>query len=211
MAIGMTTNLRDLPQIPAGTVVDISSNADWTDQLFVPQPGFASAPITLTGALAGSTTFTVASPGGALPDMLVFGPGVAPGALVSEVSSDTITLSDPATITAPAATLTFYPPPLDLTGIKFSSAVRLTAMSTQVLLLASTDLGTMTNGGVGGQFGWNVPAAAVLAAAWPRTLAAQGVLSCVADVIAEDASGARLNLCADGGPIALNINLSITR
>ena len=205
------TNLLNLPQIPAGTVIDIVSNADWNDQFFVPVPGIAVAPFSLTGALAnGQPTFTVASSGAVLPGMLAAGFGIPANETVSGVTATTITLSANATITAPDATISFSPPPLDLTGISFSSKLRLNATSTAVLLSCSTAAGTMTNGGTTGTFGWSVPAAALLAAPFPF-LSVQGVLNCVVDILATDATGAVVNLCAENGPIAVNVTLSVTR
>lgn len=207
----VTTNLLNLPQIPAGTTIELVSNADWNDQFFVPVPGFNIAPFSLSGALAASSpTFTVASSDDVLPDMLASGFGVPAGATVDAVTATTITLSENATITAPNASVSFSPPPMDLTGISFSSKLRINAISAAVLLSCSTAAGTMTNGGTGGTFGWSVPAATMLVAPWP-VLELQGTLDCVADIIATDATGATVNLCAENDPIAVTVNLSITR
>lgn len=205
------TNLLNLPQIPAGTSINLQSNVDWNDQFFVPVPGFAATPIVLTGALAGSTTFTVSSPGGVVPGMIAVGYGVPAATTVSSVGSGTITLNTAATITAPGATVTFLPPPMDLTGIVFSSILRTSANVSEAILKLSTADGTMTNGAAGGQFGWSVTAAQITGAPWPSGLVTQGALSCVLDIIATDVTGAKINLCALNGPIAVNISLSITR
>jgi hypothetical protein len=101
------------------------------------------------------------------------------------------------------------PPPLDLTGISFSSMIRQSATSNTVLLQATTGNGLMNNGGVDGEFGWSVPAAKL--PMWPAALGATGSLSCVIDIQATDGTGAIVNLCALNGPIPLTINLTTTR
>ena len=204
------SNLLSLPQFPAGTVISLQSNTDWDDSFFVGAPGSPSSPITLSGALA-SETFTVASPGGVLPGMIAAGFGVQTGTTVSAVSSGSITLSQNATISAPNASISFYGPALDLTGISFSAEIRSSAVSPQAILSTSTNAGTMTNGGTNGLFGWDVPNATILAAPWPSGLAVNGSLSCVMDVVATDSTGAKVNLCSANGPITVNVSLSITR
>ena len=210
------TNLLNLPQIPAGTAIDIVSNCDWDDQFFVPVSGFPAAQ-TLIGTLASNESFAISSaapvvPGAAsvVPGMIASGSGIPPGTVVTSVTPTVIGLSNPATISAPGAMVTFSPPPLDLTGISFSSILRASAISPNVLISASTAVGTMTNGNTSGLFGWSVPGATMLAAPFLASLAGQGIVSCVVDVVATDATGALVNLC-QGGPIAVNVRLSVTR
>ena len=205
------SNLQNLPQLPLGTEVFLSSNSDWTDQIYIAEPGF-SAPFSISGALtSGANTFGVTSSGNIVPGMLALGWGLSQGTTVESVSPTSITLSGNASITAPNTSVTFMPPPLDLTGIAFTSEVRISSESPAIILSCSTALGTMTNGDADGTFGWYVPASTLEVAPWPRNLIVQGSITCVLDIIATDATGARINLCTENGPIPLTINLSVTR
>ena len=203
------TNLLSIPQIPAGTVIDIVSNCDWDDQFFVPASGFPAAQ-TLIGTLASNESFAISDAASVVPGMIASGSGIPPGTVVTSVTPTVIGLSNFATISAPGATVTFTPPPLDLTGISFSSTLRASAATPNVILAMTTAAGTMTIGSPSGMFGWSVPGATMLAAPFPASLAGQGTVSCVVDVVATDATGALVNLC-QGGPITVNVRLSVTR
>lgn len=205
------TNLFNIPQIPAGTVIDIVSNCDWDDQFFVPVAGFPAVPITLIGTLAANESFAVADAGSVVPGMVAHGSGIPLGTTVISVTSTVIAISNPATISAPGAMVTFTPPPLDLTGISFSSVLRASTVSPNVILSMSTAAGTMTAGDTTGLFGWAVSGATMLAAPFPASLSAQGTVACVVDVVATDATGALVNLCSLNGPITVNVRLSVTR
>lgn len=205
----MSTNVLNIPQIPPGTVITIASADDWRDQIYVSAFGLSAAPIILSGALSGDV-LTVASADSVVPGMLALGYGLPMGVTVTAVSGTQITLSAPATISAPNASISFVPPPLDLTGISFASQIRATVPANAIILSASTAAGTMTNGAAEGTFGWNVPAATMAATPWPTSLRQQGSESFYLDVVASDASGAKVNLC-QAGPITLNVNLSVTR
>jgi hypothetical protein len=204
------TNLLLLPQIPAGTTITIDHNVDWNDQLFVSQPGFTSSSISVTGTLDGTTgnITNVTSTVGIIPGMLAVGFGIPIGTTVSSVTSDSFVLSNNTTLAA-TATVTLFPAPLDLTGITFTSKLRVSATSNTVLLVASTTNGFMTNGGMTGVFGWNIPAANL--PNWPAPVQGQGTLSTVIDIQATDATGALVNMCAANGPIPLTVNLAVTR
>lgn len=204
------TNLLNLPQIPAGTTITIDHNVDWYDQFSVSQPGFLANSIPVTGTLDGSTGVItgISSTAGIVPGMLAVAYGIPINATVSSVASSTVTINANTTVAA-SLTVTFYPPPLDLTGITFSSKLRLAATSSSALLAMSTTNGLMTNSGTTGKFGWAVPAASL--PPWPAQLASQGTLSCVLDVQATDVSNALVNLCSANGPIAVTVNLAVTR
>src|SRR5579872_4091267 len=152
------TNLLNLPQIPAGTAITISADADWDDQFFVAQPGFAATPIVVTGTLAVSTVnvTSLSATAGIVQGMVAVGYGIPPNTTVASVNpgASSLTLSNNALISG-AVQITLYPPPLDLTGIIFSSMLRPSAASTTLMLNASTTNGFMTNGTTGGQFGWS--------------------------------------------------------
>jgi hypothetical protein len=208
------TNLLDLPQIPAGTTITIASNADFTDQFFVSIPGFSSAPQSITGTLTqGSAVITnILSTSGLVPGVSVSGYGIANGTVIAPagVGTNTITMNQFALQSFISADVIILPPPLDLTGIIFSSMIRPSQISTTVLLSMSTVItnGFMTNGNANGQFGWAVPAAKL--PMWPPSLTSTGTLSAVIDIQATDATGAIVNLCALNGPIPLTVNLAVT-
>jgi hypothetical protein len=205
------TNLLSLPQIPAGTTIDIANNVDFVDQFFVSVPGFNSTPQAIVGTLtANSETITnVSTTAGIAPGMSIVGYGIPEDTTIISISANSIVMSQFASVSYVSITLTILPPPLDLTGISFSSMIRQSATSNTVLLQATTGNGLMNNGGVDGEFGWSVPAAKL--PMWPAALGATGSLSCVIDIQATDGTGAIVNLCALNGPIPLTINLTTTR
>lgn len=204
------TNLLNLPQIPAGTTITIASNADWRFSFYVGNPLMPQAPVVVTGTLSTSSeTVTPSSMNGIVPGMLVVCYGVPPGTTIAStnVGAGTFTLSNMPTIAQAGATLTLSPPPLDLTGISFSSELRLSATDPTILLAASTTNGLMVNGATAGTYGWVVPADEL--ANWPAVLALTGQLSCVVDIQAT-ASGAIVNLCIENGPIPVMVMLPVT-
>jgi hypothetical protein len=205
------SNLGSLPQIPTGTTITIVSNADWLDQFYVQQAGFPAMPVSVGATLNGTVTAVLSSVNGVVPGSLVAGYGIAPGTSVAAivVATNTVTLSQAATVTATNVTLFVYGPPLDLTGLTFKSMIRITPQSTTVLLIASTANGLMTNSGAGGSFGWSVPAAKL--PTWPIGLTRVGLLGAVVDIQASDASGSIINLCGMAGPLPLNVVLPETR
>jgi hypothetical protein len=187
------------------------SNADWLDQFYVQQPGFPASPLSFGANLLNmSATATVSSTTGMVPGMLLSGYGIpAQTTILSVIDTVTIGMSNNAIVTATNVGLFAYGPPLDLTGLTFKSMVRVLPQSTTVLLIASTQNSLMVNSGVGGAFGWNVPAARL--PAWPIGLTRVGELGAVVDIQASDASGSIVNLCGLAGPIPLNIVLPETR
>jgi hypothetical protein len=219
------SNLGSIPQIPTGTAITLVSNADWLDQFYIQQAGFPSQPMAVGGTLNGTTTVVITLPTLTTPTTTITGPLIVPGMLcvgwsippntsvvaVSPVvgNSYTLTLSNFALATATNVPLFLYGPPLDLTGVTFKSMVRITPQSTTVLLIASTANGLMVNGGQGGTFGWNVPAARL--PAWPIGLATVGLLNAAVDIQASDPTGSIVNLCAQSGPLPLSITLPETR
>ena len=207
------SNVGSIPQIPAGTTIQIVTNADWLDQFYVQQPGYPASPITAVPAtLNGTVTVVLNGPSGVSTGMLVVGHGILPGTQVSAIASDnvTVTLNQAATLSGTNVPLSFYGPPLDLTGIRFKSMLRPSLQSTTVLLIASTDNGLMTNGLTGGTFGWNVPAAKL--PTFPIGVTGVGMLSCACDIQAIDIStGQTINLCAQSGPIPVTVALPETR
>jgi hypothetical protein len=108
--------------------------------------------------------------------------------------------------TATNVPLQVYGPPLDLSGITFASTVRESLISSTVLLAASTANKLMTNGGVGGTFGWNVSPPYL--PRWPLGLTQVGGLAAVVDIQASDPSGQIVDLCGTAGPIPFNIVLA---
>jgi hypothetical protein len=206
------TNLLNLPQIPAGTTITISADGDWDDQFYVPQPGFPAAPLTIAGTLSSSSTTVSAlsATSGVAPGMLAMGYGIPAGTTVVSVNpgASSLVLSNEPTVNFPGAEIVLYPPPLDLTGITFTSMLRLATPNPTVLFEASTSNGLMTNNNTGGSFGWSVPQEQL--PNWPPGLAAQGSLSCVIDIQATDATGATVNLC-EGGSIPVTVTLASTR
>lgn len=205
------SNIKLIPQFPSGMSISIVADCDWTDQLYVTTPGMPGAPVTLTGSLAGSNQFTPSFTTGVLPGMLAAGYGIPAAATAQAVSSSIVTLSAAATQTVPSTEVTFFPPPLDLTGISFESVLRSALSDTTVILDMSTANGLMVNSGTLGMFGWAVPAATLKGAPLPAALGAAGTLECVLDIVATDATGARINLCALNGPISVSVSLSVTR
>jgi hypothetical protein len=203
------TNLLNLPQLPLGTAITLASNDDFLDQLYMPAPGYPGGSIGITGNLSSSST-TVSSPSttnGIVPGMQVVGVGILANTTVLSLSP--LVLSNEPTETLSGVELTFFAPPLDLTGISFKSVLRSSVISTQALLTMSTANGMMTNGLTGGQFGWNVPADEL--PEWPNALYSAGTLSLVLDIEAADATGATVNLCKECGPIPVTVNLAVTR
>ena len=175
------SNLLNLPQIPAGTTIDIIGSADWDDQFVVFQPGFAVTPIQVTGTLDGSTgvVTSVSSVAGVTPGMIAVGYGIPVSTTITAVGTTTITLNSNTNVAA-IVPITIYPPPLDLTGITFTSKLRLTANNPGVLIVMSTTNNLMVNGLTSGQFGWSVPAARSLA--WPTAFSLSGSSCFVVDV-----------------------------
>jgi hypothetical protein len=204
------SNLLNLPQIAPGTSIEIAANADWTDQFYIAQPGFPAAPISITGTLTddSATVGAIASTSNVVPGMVAVGYGIPPGTTVEPDGSNALTLSNEATVNFTGASITLYPPPLDLTGISFTSMLRPSLTSAQALLKMSTGNGLMVNGGTSGQFGWQVPAASL--PNWPPGLAQTGELSCVLDIQATDETGAIVDLCV-AGPIPVTVTLPVTR
>jgi hypothetical protein len=226
----MTTNLLNLPQIVAGTTITIDSNVDWNDMFYVPVPGFPvgnvtvtpnngigaaltelGMPLQVTGTLSSSsaTVTAVSSISGLVPGMVAVGYGIPVGTAIAAVGSNTITLSAMPTINMTGALIYAYPPPLDLTGISFTSILRPSVVSATALLNASTANGLMVNGTTSGTFGWQVPAASL--PVWPASLASAGTLPCFVDIQATDSSGALVNLCAASGPIPVTVQLPVTK
>lgn len=207
------TNLLSLPQIPAGTTITIGSNADFNDQFFVAIPSFDSAPQSIVGTLTnGSAVISnILSTAGIVPGMAITGYGIPPNTVVASggVSANSITMSQFAVQTFVSATVTILPPPLDLTGISFSSMLRMSQTSSTVVLSMNTANGLMTNGGVNGQFGWKVPAPKL--PKWLPALTTTGILNGVIDIQATDPTGVIIDLCALSGPIPVIINLAVTR
>ena len=93
-------------------------------------------------------------------------PGIPSASYVGNIPSlTTFTLVDGtgnklnATANSIEITITFNPPPLDLSGIGFVSNLRTAPGSAQVFLVAQTGDGTMVNGATAGTLSWNVPGA----------------------------------------------------
>jgi len=202
------SNLGSLPQIPAGTTISLVANASWLDQFYVQAPGYPAAPLPfLANLTAGSPTIALNSVAGITNGCLIEGYGIVPGSQAINVidsTTNTVTLSNPAFVTATNVPILVYGPALDLTGISFQSTVRESLTSFSTLLVATTANGWMLNGGTNGTFGWNVPAGA---ANWPLGLTQVGGLGAVVDIQASDASGAIVDLCAVGGPLPLTVTL----
>ena len=205
----MATNLLNLPQL-AGLSIVISSNSDWLDQLFVPQPGFPAAAVSDTGNLSSTSTTVInlSSIGGVVQNSVAVGYGIPAGTVVNSVGTTSVVLSNLPTVNLTGAEILFYPPALDLTGIIFTSELRLANTASVALLSMSTTNGLMVNGGTAGTFGWSTPAASL--PNWPLSLSQSGSLACVVDIQASDITGAKVNLCTEA-PIPVTVNLSVTR
>jgi hypothetical protein len=204
------TNLLNLPQIPAGATISISSGADWNDQFFIGVPDFISTPIIVIGNLT-SGLFTIngiASTAGLVPGMAVSGFGIPNGTIIAPngVGANSLTLNNTLTQTVSGLRVTVLPPPLDLTGITFTSMLRTSISTATVLISMSTTNGLMTNGDQAGTFGWSVPAAKLPAI---PGLLATGSASLVVGIIATDSTGAIVDLCAQNGPIPVTVNFSV--
>lgn len=210
------TNLLSLQQIPAGTTIAISSNADFTDQFYVSQPNFSPSPLSIVGTLTQNNNIVsgLGSVVGLATGMPVLAPALPPSTTISSIGPLSIVLNNPANTNVSSAQLTILPPPLDLTGITFTSMLRKSITDATVLLrmtnaIAGNGAGLMVNGGQLGTFGWAVPAAKL--PGWPAALASTGKLPCVMDIQATDITGAIINLCSQNGPIPVTINLTVTR
>src|SRR5580698_1596763 len=119
-------NLHFLTQLPSGITLNISADADWTDQFYQPQPVWPADPMTTVGVLSSTSTLVtgIATTGSFAIGMPVGGIGVAPGSIVTAITSDTeIQLSLAPLKSLAAASLTLWPPPLDLTGLTFRSQI----------------------------------------------------------------------------------------
>ena len=200
------SNLGSLPQIPAGTTIDIASNASWLDAFYVQQPGYPSTPTTVLGTLNATTSVVVNSLANISVGCLVVGYGILPGTQVASVNPGTMTmvLNQAAIIDSGAIVpLSIFGPPLDLSGISFQSQVREALTSATILLIASTTNGRMVNGGITGTFGWNVAPAQL--PSWPTGLVAVGSFSGVVDIQAADNSGQIIDLTVESGPIPLTV------
>lgn len=164
------TNIRSLPKIDgANTSFVVSNNEAWLDPMYFGAPGFGPA-ITVSGCstMTGSSIVTVPTLIGTSliqPGMQISpGPGLPSASYVGSVPSPTtFTVVDinnnslVATATTTELTITFNPPPLDLSGIGFVANLRIAAGSTQVFLVAQTGNGTLTNGAKLGTLSFNVP------------------------------------------------------
>ena len=206
------SNLGSLPQIPAGTTITLVAGASWLDQFYVQQPGYPAAPLPFLGTvIGGNATIALNSVAGITVGCLVVGYGIPAGSQVVNVidsTTNTITLNLPANNvgTATNVPLLVYGPPLDLTGINFSSTVRESLVSSTVLLAASTANGLMINGGQSGNFGWQVSPPHL--PNWPLGLTQVGGLGAVVDIQASDVSGAVVDLAGISGPIPLTVLLA---
>lgn len=213
------SNILSLQQIPTGTTIAMSSHADFNDQFYVAQPNYPSSPLMIIGTLtAGSITVTnLASVNGLVLGMPVIAPAIPPNTRIASISVGTLsmTLNNPADTDIIAAQLTIMPPPLDLTGIIFSSTLRksitdLTVLFQMTSAVAGVGANLMTNTGQLGTFGWAVLTSQL--PSWPPSLITTGQLACVMDIQATDAlTNTTVNLCAKNGPIPVTVNLNITR
>ena len=168
------SNILNLPQIPSGTTITIAGNADWDDTFTVFQPGFSTTPVQLTGTTTATslTVGSLSSGAGVIPGMPVLAYGVPVGAEIEVFDGTTITLTVPPTISVVNCPLTLYPPPLDLTGIAFTSKLRLTATDPTVWAHDVDGAwydGQRYDGRPRPIWGWSVPAASL--PAWPVGLA----------------------------------------
>jgi hypothetical protein len=166
------TNILNIPLLDgANSSFTISNNAAWTDSIYFGAPGFGP-PFTLAGCsiVTGSNIVTIptlSSTSVLSPGMQVSGtPGIPSASYVGNIPSlTTFTLVDGtgntlnATANSIEITITFNPPPLDLSGIGFVSNLRTAPGSAQVFLVAQTGDGTMVNGATAGTLSWNVPGA----------------------------------------------------
>jgi hypothetical protein len=162
------TNILVLPQFSVGAFT-IANNAAWLDSIYFGAPGFPS-PFMITGCstTSGSNVVTVPITIGTVgigPGMQVSGTaqGFPPASYVGQVLSlTTFTLVDSvgnlinATATNAEVTVTFNPPPLDLTGISFAAGLRASSSSKQVFLVMQTGNNTLVNGGKLGTLSFNV-------------------------------------------------------
>jgi hypothetical protein len=164
------TNILSIPLLDgANTSFMISNNAAWTDSIYFGAPGYGP-PFVINGCVTtiGTNIITVPvaiSAANINVGMQVSGsPGLPSASYVGAITSvNTFAIVDSsgnaltATATSAEVSVTFNPPPLDLSGIGFVSNLRIAAGSTQVFLVAQTGNGTMTIGGALGTLAWNVP------------------------------------------------------
>ena len=162
------TNILLMPQIDGSqTSFAIFNNADWVDNLYFTAPGYGPA-LTLTGCslASGSNNIAVPSTLGIQPGMAIAPtPGLPNGAFVGAITSliqltAVSSAGTPvnATATTVVATLTFGPPPLDLSNINFLANLRTQSGNVaQIWLTAKTADGSMNNGGLTGVLSFNVP------------------------------------------------------
>jgi hypothetical protein len=208
------SNLLLMPQLPGGLTYDITFDSDWLDQRYVQQPNWPAAPAVLAAALTqGSPTIVVSSTAALVPGMPVQGLGIAPGSIIAPagiVDGTHVTLSLPATLTLAAPQLSFFGPPLDLTGITFRSKVRSPTPDSSVILDCSTQNGLFLNSAPLGYYGWYVRKSVIRKAPWPAALKSTGNVQCETDIIACDGLNT-VNLCTVNGPITLNVTMDLSR
>lgn len=202
------SNIMLLRQLPAGTI-NLTLDADWMDQIYQPQTDWPSPGGTLSAAIqAGSTTATVASSAGLAIGCPLRALGLQTNTIISAIpDGTTITLSAAATLTLPAASVAYWGPPLDLTGISFRSQIRAIESGDDILDL-STENALMTNFGALGYYGWNCPAAKLSGASWPNGIITSGTVQCILDILASDGTN-KINLCEENGPLTVNVRQAV--
>lgn len=165
----MSTNILSLPQFSAASFT-VSNNAAWLDSIYFGAPGFPG-PFIVSGCATsiGSGVITVPvliSTVGITVGMQVSGvPASLPSAsyVGAILTPTTFTIADAfgntlgATATNAEISLTFNPPPLDITGIGFVANLRIAAGRAQVFLVAQTGNNTLLNGAKLGTLSFNVP------------------------------------------------------
>jgi len=210
----MTTNILLLPKFSATSTFTIVLNSDWLDTIEFTQSGYPNVPVTLSGCsiTSGQNAVAVSSTAGLVPGQTIAGAaGIPSGAFVGAITSATqfnmVNASGSAlnaTETDAEATLTFSPPPLDITGIDFICQVRQSTngvIGTQVFISAQTADQSFTNGGATGVLAFNVTQSTL-----KNSALTPGIY--VMDIVAE-ADGHTINLFPQG-PATLTVLGGVT-
>jgi hypothetical protein len=202
------TNVLLLPAFSSQSAFAVVNNADWNDGILFCQPLSPSIPVVLVCSYTnGLPNVNCGATGPLVTGMpIAVAPGIPGGAFVGPIiDTANFTMVDingiplNATITEAAASLTFNPIPLDLTGISFRTQVRAMAGGNDVYLDISTGGGTMVNGGTDGVLLFKVPALSM-----SKINAGQYVM----DILAFG-DGNTINLFPQG-PAAITVNAGIT-
>jgi hypothetical protein len=206
------TQISNLPQIDGvRTAFTITKNARFRFSIAFPYPAGIQTPLVVPCAISAGSAMIPNLPVETVASLLtgqpVIGYGIPAGTVIEGIPTPTsLTLSNPATETAGAVSLTFQPLPLDITGISFLMQMREAATNAGVYLELSTANSRLTNGGSTGVLAADVPPEDLVGL--PLTGSGSAL---VTDIVATASDGGPINLMAASGPASVSVLPGVSR